>query len=108
MRITSLAKLSFLGIVDIDTVKRIDTFFHGLFRPAAVAGVVVALSIIAGLAQPLVAVNYAISDRVVWPADLLEAGPVVFVAVSLFTLVGLSIFFLTFSKALPSRAILSL
>jgi len=211
MSIPSLAKLSFVGLVYIYAVKLIDSFFHGLFRPAAFAGVVVALSILAGVvqflffvefyrqlvpqgkfplkiaawlaicgaaaglfpkflamslllqtpilfplirhsqpiaaffpwlsatllflfgltfsieyhgsknrnlffslvagavgwlimaaAQSLVTVNYATSGRVVWLSDLLVAGPVVFVGLSSLTLVGLSIFFIAFSKVLPS------
>jgi len=216
MSIPSLAKLSFIGLVYIYAVKLVDSFFHGLFRPAVFAGVVVALSILAGIvkflffvefyrkmvpqgklplkfaawfsicgaaagllpkflamslllqipilfplirhsqpiaafcpwlsatllflfgftfsieyqrngnrnlffaliagaigwlvmaaAQSLVAVNYLATGRVVWLTDLFAAGPVVFVGVSSVSLVGLSIFFLSFSKALPSDAIFS-
>ena len=214
MSIPSLAKLSFIGLVYVYAVKMTDSFFHGIFRPAALAGVIVALSILAGIvqflffvefyrklvpqgklslkiaawfsicgaaagllpkflamslllqipilfplirhsqpisafcpwlsatllflfgftfsieyqrngnrnlffaltagaagwlviaaAQSLVAVNFLTSGRVVWLTDLFEAGPVVFVAVSSFALLGLSIFFLSFSEALPSHAI---
>ena len=53
MNITVLAKLTFFGIAYIYTAKLVDTLYHGIFRPAAVAGTVVGLNILAGLAQVL-------------------------------------------------------
>jgi hypothetical protein len=53
MNINILAKLTFFGLAYIYTAKLIDTFHHGIFRPAAVAGTVVGLSILAGLVQLL-------------------------------------------------------
>ena len=53
MSINSLAKLSFFGLTYIYSVKLIDTLYHGIFRPATVAGVVVGLNILAGLVQLL-------------------------------------------------------
>jgi hypothetical protein len=206
MDITSLARLTLFGLAYIYTVKLIDTVYHGIFRPAAVAGTVVGLNILAGLvqllffivlyrqfvpkdkqalrtaawlaiigsavgllpklvamgvlfqpqplfffirhraqigafcpwmtavlllafsltflldhgfrrdkslkrafgagaaawfimsaAQSLVIINYVTAGRLVWVADLFAAGPIVFVAVSSFTFLGLSVFYLTFA-----------
>lgn len=53
MNINTLAKLTLFGLVYIYTVKLIDTLYHGIFRPASVAGAVVGLNILAGLIQLL-------------------------------------------------------
>jgi hypothetical protein len=53
MNINTLAKVTLLGLAYIYTVKLIDTFYHGIFRPVAVAGTVVGLNLLAGLAQLL-------------------------------------------------------
>jgi len=50
------------------------------------------------VAQSLVIINYLIADWLVWMADLFAAGPIVFVAVSSLTFLGLSVFFLTFAR----------
>ena len=53
MNINTLAKLTLFGLAYIYTVRLIDTIYHGIFRPAAVAGTVVGLNIMAGLVQLL-------------------------------------------------------
>jgi len=53
MKISLLAKLTFFGLAYIYTTKLIDTLYHGIFRPASLAGVVVGLNILAGLVQLL-------------------------------------------------------
>lgn len=53
MNINTLAKLTFFGLAYIYTAKLIDTLYHGIFRPFAVAGTVVGLNILAGLVQLL-------------------------------------------------------
>jgi len=207
MNINGLAKLTLFGIAYIYTARLIDTFYHGVFRPVAVAGTVVGLNLLAGLvqllffivlyrqfvpkdkqalriaawlaiigsalgllpkllsmsilfqpkpllffirhstqigafcpwltavlllafslsffftygfrrekplkyafaagaagwfimaaAQSLVVINYLSAGRLVWLADLFAAAPIVFVATSSITFVGLSIFYLTFAR----------
>ena len=51
MNINTLAKLTLFGLAYIYTAKLIDTLFHGIFRPAALAAPVVGLNILAGLVQ---------------------------------------------------------
>jgi hypothetical protein len=51
--INMLAKLAFCGVAYIYTAKLIDTLYHGIFRPAAVAGTIVGLNILAGVVQLL-------------------------------------------------------
>jgi hypothetical protein len=46
-----LARLTFIGLVYIYLAKLIDTLFHGVFQPLAVASIVVCLNIIAGIVQ---------------------------------------------------------
>lgn len=53
MNINLLAKLTLLGLAYIYTTKLIDTFYHGIFTPVSLAGIVVGLNILAGLAQLL-------------------------------------------------------
>jgi len=53
MNINTLAKLTLFGVAYIYTAKLIDTLYHGIFRPAAVAGTVVGLNILAGLVRLL-------------------------------------------------------
>lgn len=53
MNLTRLARLTLAGLVYIYAVRLIDTLAHGLFRPAALAGLVVGLNLLAGLAQLL-------------------------------------------------------
>ena len=53
MNISLLAKLTFVGLGYIYTTKLIDTLYHGIFRPASLAGVVVGLNILAWLFQLL-------------------------------------------------------
>lgn len=51
MSLPLLARLTFIGLVCIYAAKVVDTFFPGIFRPAALAGTVVGLNIAAGLVQ---------------------------------------------------------
>jgi len=51
MNVKTLAKLTLFGLAYIYTTKVIDTIYHGIFRPAAAAGTVVGLNIMAGLVQ---------------------------------------------------------
>ena len=51
MKISTVAKLTLFGLAYIYTIKLIDTIYHGIFRPAAVAGTVVGLNIMAGVVQ---------------------------------------------------------
>ena len=51
LKISTLAKLALIGLVYVYTVKLIDTLYHGIFSPSAVAVTVVALNILAGLIQ---------------------------------------------------------
>ena len=51
MHINTLAKLTLLGLAYVYTVKLIDTLYHGIFSPPAVAIAVVGLNILAGLIQ---------------------------------------------------------
>jgi hypothetical protein len=53
MNIKSLAKLTWVGLAYVYTIRLTDTFYHGLFRPAAAAATVVGLNILAGLIQLL-------------------------------------------------------
>ena len=53
MNLHTLAKLSIIGLADIYTVRLISTIYHGIFRPAVVAGAVVGRNILAGLIQLL-------------------------------------------------------
>lgn len=53
MNLNALAKLTLFGLAYIYTTKLIDTLYHGIFRPAAAAGTVVGLNILAGLIQLL-------------------------------------------------------
>jgi hypothetical protein len=53
MKISTVAKLTFFGLAYIFTIKLIDTIYHGIFSPAAAAGTVVGLNIMAGLVQLL-------------------------------------------------------
>ena len=53
MNINALAKLTLFGLAYIYTAKLMDTFYHGIFRPVAVAGTVVGLNLLAGLVQLL-------------------------------------------------------
>lgn len=53
MNINTLSKLSLFGLAYIYTVRLVDTLYHGIFRPVAVAGTVVGLNLLAGLAQLL-------------------------------------------------------
>ena len=53
MNVKTLAKLTLFGLAYIYTAKLIDTIYHGIFRPAAAAGTVVGLNIMAGLVQLL-------------------------------------------------------
>ena len=48
-------------------------------------------------AQSLVIINYMTAGRLVLVADLFAAGPIVFVIVSSFTFLALSVFYLTFA-----------
>ena len=50
-KLSTLAKLTLLGLVYVCTVKLIDTLYHGIFSPSAVAMVVIGLNILAGLIQ---------------------------------------------------------
>jgi hypothetical protein len=47
--------------------------------------------------QSLVIINYVTAGRLVLVADLFAAGPIVFVIVSSFTFLALSVFYLTFA-----------
>jgi len=49
-------------------------------------------------AQSLVIINYMTAGRLVLVADLFTAGPIVFVTFSSLTLLGLSVFYLTFAR----------
>jgi len=51
MNLHTLAKLTLLGLAYVYTVKLIDTFYQGIFRPSAVTMTVVGLNILAGLIQ---------------------------------------------------------
>ena len=51
MNVKTLAKLTLFGLAYIYTAKLIDTIYHGIFRPAAIAGTIVGLNIMAGVAQ---------------------------------------------------------
>lgn len=53
MKISTVAKLTLFGLAYIYTIKLIDTIYHGILRPAAAAGTVVGLNIMAGLVQLL-------------------------------------------------------
>ena len=53
MNINALAKLTLFGLAYIYTAKLMDTVYHGIFRPVAVAGTVVGLNLLAGLVQLL-------------------------------------------------------
>jgi hypothetical protein len=53
MRLKTAARLALLGLIYVFSVKMIDTLFHGVFRPFALAGSVVGVNILAGLAQVL-------------------------------------------------------
>ena len=53
MNINKLAKLSLFGLAYIYTVKLINTLYLSIFRHVAVAGTVVGLNLLAGLAQLL-------------------------------------------------------
>jgi hypothetical protein len=50
-KLSTLAKLTLLGLVYVYRVKLIDTLYHGIFSPSAVAMVVIGLNILAGLIQ---------------------------------------------------------
>jgi hypothetical protein len=66
MNINILARLAFYGLAYIYTAKLIDTLFHGIFRPAAVAGTIVGLNILAGVVQLLF---FIVLDRQIVPHD---------------------------------------
>jgi hypothetical protein len=51
MNLSTWAKLALLGLAYVYTVKLIDTLYHGIFSPSAVAITVVVLNITAGLIQ---------------------------------------------------------
>jgi hypothetical protein len=51
LKLSTLAKLALIGLVYVYAVKLIDTLYHGIFSPSAVAVTVVALNILAGLIQ---------------------------------------------------------
>jgi len=51
MNIKTWAKITLFGLVYIYAVKLIDTLYHGIFSPSAVAITVVGLNIVAGLIQ---------------------------------------------------------
>jgi len=53
MNVNALGKLTLFGLSYIYTAKLIDTIYHGIFRPIAVAVTVVGLNILAGLVQLL-------------------------------------------------------
>jgi hypothetical protein len=64
MKISTLARLALIGLVYVYASKLIDTFYHGLFRPVAFAGIIVGLNILAGIAQLaffIVLYNYVIA-----------------------------------------------
>jgi hypothetical protein len=46
-----VAKFALIGLAYIYASKLIDTLYHGLFSPAAFAGIIVGLNILAGIAQ---------------------------------------------------------
>jgi hypothetical protein len=48
-------------------------------------------------AQTLVIINYLTGGRPVWLADIFSAGPIVYVASSTITFLGLSVFYLSFA-----------
>ena len=51
MNLNTMAKPALIGLVYIYAAKLIDTIYPGLFRPAAFAGIIVGLNILAGAAQ---------------------------------------------------------
>ena len=53
MKISTLAKLSLVGLIFIYSSKLADTLNHGIFRPKAFAGAIVGTNILSGLAQLL-------------------------------------------------------
>lgn len=51
LKLNTLAKLALIGLVYVYIVKLVDTLYHGIFSPSAVAMVVVGINILAGLIQ---------------------------------------------------------
>ncbi|MBW1780991.1 MAG: hypothetical protein JRL30_09660 [Deltaproteobacteria bacterium] len=49
-------------------------------------------------AQSLVVINYFTTGKLVWLADLFDAGPIVFVSISSVTFVGLATFYMPFAR----------
>jgi hypothetical protein len=53
MKLSTLAKLTLIGLGYVYTIKLVSTFYRGIFDVAAVAGTVAGLNILAGLVQLL-------------------------------------------------------
>jgi hypothetical protein len=78
MNISTLAKLTLLGLVYIYTIKLIDTLFHGIFEHVSLAVTVVVLTILAGLAQLLFFIAF---HRQFVPADKMSLKTAAYLAI---------------------------